>query len=298
MDQGIRYESALPPALVSKSGMGRGRAGQILLGLALGWLGLMVLAALTAQIVAPFDYRATSLEARLLPPVGVGGAWPHLLGTDHLGRDILSRLLHSIQLSMAVALAGSLIGAAFGITLGFLAAHLRGVADSICMALVDLQASLPFMVVALGVLALFGNDFVLFVMVIGLHGWERYARLTRSLVLAEVEQGYVTALRGFRAPPLLIYRRHILPNIAAALIVNFTLGFPEIILLESGLSFLGLGIQPPLTSLGNMLGFGRDYIADAWWLPVVPGLVIFMTTLAISMAGDALRDRLDSRLNL
>ena len=272
--------------------------GKVLLGVAVAWLALMVVEALTAHMIVPFDYRATSLEARLLPPVGLGGEFPYLLGTDHLGRDILSRLLHSIQLSMAVALAGSLIGAGFGITLGFLAAHLRGVADSVCMALVDLQAAMPFMVVALGVLALFGNNFLLFIVVIGLHGWERYARLTRSLVLAEVEQGYVTALRGFRAPPLLIYRRHVLPNIAAALIVNFTLSFPEIILLESGLSFLGLGIQPPLTSLGNMLGFGRDYVADAWWLPIVPGVVIFITTLAMSLAGDALRDRLDSSLNL
>jgi peptide/nickel transport system permease protein len=295
MDQGLRYEPALaaPP-----SDRSRRLGGGILLGLALAWLALMACAAVTAHLVAPFDFRATNLEARLLPPLGLGGEWPYLLGTDHLGRDILSRLMHSIQISMAVALAGSLIGVAFGIALGLLAAHLRGVVDSMCMALVDLQAAMPFMVVALGVLALFGNNVVLFVVVIGLHGWERYARLTRSLVLAEMEHGYVTALRGFRAPPLLIYRRHVLPNIAAALIVNFTLGFPEIILLESGLSFLGLGIQPPLTSLGNMLGFGRDYVADAWWLPVVPGAVIFLTTLAMSLAGDALRDRLDSRLNL
>ncbi|WP_368416388.1 ABC transporter permease [Falsiroseomonas sp.] len=293
MDQGMRHEAAAAP-----KGRSRRLAGDMLLSLAFAWLALVLCAALTAHLIAPFDYRATSLEARLLPPVGMGGEWPYLLGTDHLGRDILSRLLHSIQISMAVALAGSLIGAAFGITLGFLAAHLRGVVDSVCMALVDLQAAMPFMVVALGVLALFGNNVLLFIVVIGLHGWERYARLTRSLVLAELEQGYVTALRGFRAPPLLIYRRHILPNIAAALIVNFTLSFPEIILLESGLSFLGMGIQPPLTSLGNMLGFGRDYVADAWWLPVVPGVVIFVTTLAMSLAGDALRDRLDSRLNL
>jgi len=203
-----------------------------------------------------------------------------------------------MSLPRSLTLAGSLIGAAFGITLGFLAAHLRGLVDSVCMALVDLQAALPFMVVALAALALFGNLFVLFGVVIGLHGWERYARLTRSLVLAEFEQGYVTALRGFRAPSLLIYRRHILPNIVAALIVNFTLGFPEIVLLESGLSVLGLGIQPPLTSLGNMLSFGRDDVADAGWLPVVPGVAIFVTTLAMSLAGDALRDRLDSRLNL
>lgn len=293
----LRYEVAQQQAVVPMRVRGR-FGGRAVLGFALFWLALMLAIAVFAQVVSPFDHRTTHLEARLLPPIGFGGEWPFLLGTDHLGRDILSRLLLSIQLSMLVALAGSLIGAVFGTFIGFLAAHLRGPVDAACMALVDLQAAMPFMVVALGVLALFGNDFMLFVIVIGLHGWERYARLTRSLVLAEMEQGYITALRGFRAPPLLVYRRHVLPNIAAALIVNFTLGFPETILLESGLSFLGLGIQPPLTSLGNMLGFGRDYVADAWWLPLVPSLVIFLSALAMSLAGDALRDRLDARLGL
>jgi peptide/nickel transport system permease protein len=162
--------------------------------------------------------------------------------------------------------------------------------------LVDAQASMPFMIIALAVLAFFGNSLLLFTVLMGFHGWERIARIARGLAIAAHEQGYATAIRDLGASPLRVYTRHILPNIAATLIVSMTLTFPEVILLETGLSFLGLGVQPPLTSLGNMVGYGREYMQSAPWILVAPCLVIVLTTLSISVVGDWLRDRLDPTL--
>jgi peptide/nickel transport system permease protein len=146
------------------------------------------------------------------------------------------------------------------------------------------------------VLAFFGNSLTLFIIIMGINGWENYARLTRGMVLSASTHGYAVAVRSLGAKPLRIYGRHILPNIASALIVQFTLNFPSTILLETSLSFLGLGIQPPLTSLGQMLGAGRNHLILAWWIAVVPGVTIFLTTLSISIVGDWLRDRLDPTL--
>jgi peptide/nickel transport system permease protein len=150
-----------------------------------------------------------------------------------------------------------------------------------------------FLVVALAVLAFFGNNFYLFLALMALFGWEVYARLTRGLILAAREQGYARAMRAMGAKPGRLYARHILPNVAGPLVVQLTLNFPQTILLETSLSFLGLGIQPPLTSLGQMLGEGRDYLLNAWWLAVLPGAMIFLTTLSMSLTGDWLRTRLD-----
>jgi peptide/nickel transport system permease protein len=158
------------------------------------------------------------------------------------------------------------------------------------------MASVPFIIVALSVLALLGSSPLLFVFLVGFASWERYARLTRGLVISAKAEGYAEAARIVGVPPMRIYLRHMLPNIAGPLIVQFTVNFPEIILLESGLSFLGLGIQPPATSLGLMVADGQNYLAIAWWLAAFPGAVIVLTTLSISLLGDYLRDRLDARL--
>jgi peptide/nickel transport system permease protein len=199
-------------------------------------------------------------------------------------------------MSLLVALLGTAIGAVMGTALGFLAAHFRGWTDDVLMVLVDFQASMPFMIIALTVLAFFGNSLPLFIALMGLFGWERYARIVRGLTLSAVQHGYAVAIRQIGASPWRIYGRHILPNIASALIVNVTLNFPEHIILETGLSFLGLGVQPPLTSLGNMVGHGREYLQSAWWIAVFPGAAIVLTTLSMSIVGDWLRDRLDPTL--
>jgi len=258
-------------------------------------LGIMVVF-LFADFLVPYHYAEQNLLNRLKPPAFLGGVPEHWLGTDDLGRDLLSRIIYGTRMSVFVAIAGTVIGAAIGTALGFVAAHFRSWIEESVMMFVDFQASIPFMVVALAVLAFFGNNFVLFVLVMGLNGWETYARLTRGMVLSASGHGYVTSMRALGAGPVRIYGRHVLPNIASALIVQFTLNFPETILLETSMSFLGLGIQPPLTSLGLMLGSGRDYLLTAWWIAVFPGLMIFLTTLAVSILGDWLRDRLDPTL--
>jgi len=265
--------------------------------LAMSWLALMLVVAALADVIRPYNIVAIDLGARLQPPAGFGGNIRHLLGTDELGRDVLSRLVMSIRFSLLIAFGATTLGVMLGAFLGLTAAHLRGLGEQAILMLVDVQAALPFMILALSVLAFFGNSLALLTGLLGLYGWERHARVARGLALGAGAQGYTLAVRQLGAGPWRLYLRHIVPNIAATLIVSATLSFPEIILLESGLSFLGLGVQPPLTSLGNMVGYGRGYLSSAPWIVLAPSLVIALTTLAISMSGDWLRDRLDPTLS-
>jgi peptide/nickel transport system permease protein len=209
---------------------------------------------------------------------------------------MVARLVFGLRMSVMVAVLGTCIGAAVGIFLGFVAAHARGLVEEAIMMVVDFQASLPFILIALTLLAFFGNSLTLFIVLMGLYGWDSYARLTRGVVLSAASQPYVQAVRALGAGAGRLYGRHVLPNIASALIVQLTLNFPQIVLLETSMSFLGLGIQPPQTSLGQILGDGREYLSSAWWIAVWPGTLIFLTTLAMSIVGDAVRDRLDPTL--
>lgn len=287
-------EQAPPHPIEARPARRRALPGSVMA--ALAFLSLIVVICLFAEFIAPTHYTAQDLAHRLRPPLFTSETKFFALGTDELGRNILSRLVYAIRFSMLVAIAGTIIGCVLGTFLGIFAAHFRGWVDEILMMLVDAQAALPFMLLALCVLAFFGNSFLLFVMLIGIHGWEQYARLVRGMVMSANGHGYAVAIRSLGAEPLRIYARHILPNIASAIIVSFTLNFPVTILLEASLSFLGLGIQPPLTSLGQMLGAGRAYLVSAWWIAVFPGTVIFLVTLSISILGDWLRDRLDPTL--
>jgi peptide/nickel transport system permease protein len=276
----VRFFEAWPPSVL----------------LGLGWIVAMLLIAISVEVIAQYSYTAMDLRARLSPPVFFGGTERHLLGTDELGRDVLSRLLYSVRMSLLIAFFGTLIAAVLGTFLGILAAHFRGWVEHVVLMLIDFQASMPFLIIALAVLAFFGNSLLLFICLMGFHGWERYARISRGLAIAANEQGYASAVRQLGAPAWVIYVKHVLPNIASTLIVSMTLAFPETILLESGLSFLGLGVQPPLTSLGNMVGYGREYLTRAPWIMLAPSVVIILTTLSISLVGDWLRDRLDPTL--
>ncbi len=264
----------------------------ILVWIALGWLVAMVIIALFAETLAPYRYTAPDLRNRLAPP----GHALHWLGTDELGRDVLARLFISIKISLLIAFGASLISATLGTMLGFLAAYFRGIVEQIVLMLADFQASMPFLILALSVLAFFGTSLVLLVCLMGLFGWERYARIARGLAISANAQGYAAAVGQLGASPFRIYLRHVLPNIASTLIVMMTLVFPEVILLESALSFLGLGVQPPVTSLGNMVGYGREYITRAPWIMLAPAATIVLTTLAVSILGDFLRDKLDPTL--
>lgn len=265
--------------------------------LALGFMAVMLFVMCFAQLIQPYAFDHVDLLNRMTPPQPLAGAsWAHPLGTDTLGRDLFSRLLVAAQTSMLLSLLGTVLGAVMGIALGFLAAHKGGFWDEVIMALVDFQAAMPWFIVALAILAFMGNSMWIFILIMALYGWETYARITRGLVLSAREQGYAQAVRGLGATPAWIYTRHILPNIAGPLLVQLTINFPSTILFETSLSFLGLGIRPPMTSLGQMLGEGRDYLISAWWLAVIPGFTIFLTTLSMSILGDWLRARLDPSL--
>jgi peptide/nickel transport system permease protein len=278
--RGSRFFSAFPPL--------------VLFGAA--WIVGILIVALFADLIAPHSFSQLDLNARLAPPIFMDGTAQHLLGTDELGRDVLSRLIVSIRISLLIAFASTLLSASIGIFLGLIAAHFRGWVEQAVLVLVDFQASMPFMIVALAVLAFFGNTLTLFIALMGFYGWERAARITRGLTIAAKEQGYASAASEIGASPLRVYLVHVLPNIASTLIVSLTLTFPELILLESGLSFLGLGVQPPMTSLGNMVGYGREYLQSAPWILLAPSAVIVLTTFAVSIVGDWLRDRLDPTL--
>jgi peptide/nickel transport system permease protein len=258
-----------------------------------GFLLLIAVLAIGADFFAPYDPLRTNLLTRLKPPVFAGGSWANWLGTDELGRDTFSRLLYGLRTSLLIAAVGTMIGAIVGTTLGFVAAHFRGLTEQVIMAAVDFQAAVPFIILVMFVLAVLGNSMVVFLVLIGFAGWEVYTRLARGLVMSARQRNYVMALEGLEMGWPRIYARHVLPNIASAIIVQLTLNFPATILLETGLSFLGLGVQPPNTSLGLMLGEGRNYLLQAWWLSVLPGTTIFLTTLSMSILGDGLRDRLD-----
>lgn len=260
------------------------------------WLALMLIAALFAPLLAPYGFAEQQPLQRLSPPSLLGYDTNFWLGSDHLGRDVLSRTIFAIRFSITLAVLGTLIGAMLGITLGMIAARRRGWLGETIMTMVDIQASLPFLIFAIIAVGLLGKSFWLIVIIIGFAGWERYARLTRGLVLDAEANGYAGALRILGAKTPRIYVLHILPNILGTLLVQMTLSFPESILLETGLSFLGLGVQPPLTSLGLMVSESRNYIVTAWWMAAAPSLAIVLTTLSFAIIGDWIRDKISHSL--
>ena len=277
----------------------RRAAGRVppLIALCLLVLLLFVLCAIFAGPLAPHDPAAQDLRARLRPPLGVdGGTGAHPLGTDPLGRDILSQLLYGARVSLAIGFAGALIGLVIGTLCGLLSGFLRGPIDEAIMFLVDVFLALPFLVLALTAIALFGNGLPVLILLAGFSGWAGYTRLARGQVLGVRERQYVLAARALGASPPRLLLRHILPNIVAPLIVLATFELTSVILLEASLSFLGLGIRPPTPSWGSMLGEGRTYLHTAWWIGVFPGLALMALTTAISLLGDWLRDALDPTL--
>ncbi|PCI85419.1 MAG: peptide ABC transporter permease [Hyphomicrobiales bacterium] len=255
---------------------------------------LMVFLAIFAQAISPHDIAELDLLNRFAPPVFMGGSWSNILGTDNLGHDVFSLCLRGIQISLAIAAIGTLVGAIFGTSLGFIAAWAGGWIDDFIGILIDFQAAIPFLVMALALLAVMPQaDITLFILIMCIYGWERYARLARSVALSAKNDGYVTAQTILGASAFRTYLRHVLPNTMAVIVVNMTINFPSTILAESSLNFLGIGIQPPDTSLGVLIGIGRDYLYKAPWLALTPGFIILFITLAISIVGDWTRDQLD-----
>lgn len=264
------------------------------LALSLGLLVLVILCGIFAPVIAPHDPDATNLMRRMAPPVWMeGGSWSHLLGTDQIGRDLLSRTFYGIRTSFSIAVFGLVFSAVLGIAIGVLSGLVGGWCDRVLMMIVDVFISLPNLLLILCGIAVLGTQTWVLVVMIGLVRWEAYARLVRGQVLVIRELGYVEASRVLGAGHGWIVLRHVLPNLASPLIVILTLSFPGVLLMESGLSFLGVGVQPPTSSLGRMIGDGRNYLINAWWIAGVPSMAVVVVTLLFQIAGDALRDRLD-----
>ena len=262
---------------------------------------LMVLALLIAALfspqVAPHNPVRERLLDRLLPPAWVKeGEWHYVLGTDHLGRDVVSRIIYGSRVSLIVGFAAMLVGGSLGITLGVTAGYSGGRCDDIVMALADMQLAFPTILLAITIIAVLGPSFANLVVVIGISGWVTYARIARAQVLSLREKEFIEAIRAQGGGPPRIIGRHILPNILSPLIVVATLDLARTIILESTLSFLGLGIQPPTPSWGGMLSDGREYLLSAWWIATFPGVVLMLTALSFNRLGDWVRDLSDPRL--
>jgi len=266
--------------------------------LAAGLVAALLLAlAVAAPLITPFEPDQQRLLARLRPPAGFDRADPrHWLGTDQLGRDMLSRALHGLRLTLFLAFCGTVFGLVVGSALGIIAGLARGMTDALIMGLADVKLSLPFTLVALVVIAFAGTSMGVLIVVLGIAYWAHFTRLVRAQILALRDLPYVEAARSAGASSWRLAVVHMLPNIVSPVVVMTTLTFSNLILLESALSFLGLGVQPPTATLGSMVGQGRDYMASAPWIVAVPAGLIILVSLAAMLLGDHLRDRVDVRL--
>jgi ABC-type dipeptide/oligopeptide/nickel transport system permease subunit len=255
-----------------------------------------VLAGLLAPLLAPSGYDDQDLERGIQPPVWVGGSWTNPLGTDQLGRDILSRLMYGARTSILLAGTGVVLAAGLGVFLGLVSGYFSARLDAVVMRLADVQLSFPYLLLAIAFMTLLGTHLSNLIVVLVLRSWVVYARLVRVTVLSMKEREFVTAARALGMGNWRIVLRHVAPHVATATIVISTLQLAELIIVESSLSFLGLGVQPPHPSWGTMVSQGRDYISTAWWLVTLPGLAIVLTVLGTNLFGDGLRDVLDPRL--
>jgi peptide/nickel transport system permease protein len=258
---------------------------------------LLVLPAIFAPWVAPHDPFMGSLSHRLTPPVWMdGGSAEHILGTDKLGRDMLSRIIYGARVSLTVSLIAIFVGGIIGTVLGLLAGYFGGLTDSVIMRLVDISLSLPTILLALVLVAAVGPSFSTVITVLIVLLWARYARMVRGEALAVKELDFIARARVAGASPVRIMYRYLFPNVVNSLIVLATLQVGYVILLESSLSFLGAGLPRAEPAWGVMVSDGRELIVTAWWVSMFPGVAIMLTVLALNLLGDWLRDHLDPKL--
>lgn len=266
------------------------------------WLGLAVVAitiaaAALAPALAPVDPVKNSLADRLTPPMwAAGGSDKYPLGTDTLGRDVLSRLLHGARVSLTIGVAAVAVACVVGVALGLIAGWYRGWSDDLTMRLGDVQLAFPVLVLAVAVLAVLGASLWNLVAVLALSSWITFARIVRGETLSLRHRDFVEAARALGARDRHILVRHMLPNVLPSLTVVATFSVARTIIAEASLSFLGLGIPPPAPSWGAMLDEGRNYITTGWWLALFPGVAILLLVLGINLVGDWLRDVLDPRV--
>lgn len=257
---------------------------------------VLVIPALFADLIAPHNPFKAYLRDRLEPPVFFGGSWEFILGTDRLGRDVLSRILHGAKYTLAISLVGIFLGAFVGTILGLLAGYLRGWTDILIMRFVDITFALPSILLALALASISGPSFQLVIFVVIFVIWGYFARQVRAETLSLRERDFVARARVAGASNLRILRKYILPNIFNTIVVLATLQIGVVVILEATLSFLGIGIPRPTPAWGLLVADGRQLIVSSWWISFFPGMAILMTVLSVNMLGDSLRDWLDPKL--
>ena len=266
------------------------------------WLAMMplvvaIVCAVFAPQLAPHDPLTGDLAARLRPPTWIErGSRDHPLGTDHLGRDILSRVIYGARVSLLVGLVSSLIGGTIGVALGVASGYFRGRVDTVIAKLIDIQLAFPFILFAVTVIAALGPSLRNLLVILAVSGWVTYARVVRGQTLSLREHDFIQAARSLGAPAWRIVARHVVPNVLPYALVLMTTEIGRLIVLESTLSFLGLGVPPPTPSWGLALADGKDYLVSGWWLATFPGLAIMLLVLCMNIMGDGARDLLEPRL--
>lgn len=260
---------------------------------------LVVTAALAAPLLTPYEPTRNDLRARMQGPVWDAahqGSRDHPFGTDALGRDLFSRILYGIRISLALAGAGLLLSLTFGVTVGLVSGLFGGWFDIALMRLVDLQLAFPYVILAMAIVTATRTSIPILILLLALAGWVYFARVVRGSVLQEMQKDYVKAAQVLGAGRWRIGLRYVFPNVLPAVAIIATLQLPGLIIFEATLSFLGLGIQPPTPSLGGMMLDGVQYIASAWWVITLPGVAVLLTTLGLNLISDGLRQLLDPRL--
>ena len=258
-------------------------------------LAVIVLLAILADLLPLPDPNLQDLGSSFIAPGADGWAAGHPLGTDQLGRDMLSRLIFGTRLTLLISLTGTVIGAVVGAALGLVAGYYRGVGDMIVSRLIDAQLAIPFVLLAVALIASNGRTIPVLIVALSLFTWAQYARLVRGETLALRERPFILALRASGVPGAWILWRHLLPNQAGTLMVFGTLQIGAVMLVESALSFIGAGVASPDITWGSMLADGRDKIVYAWWIAALPGIAILVTVLLVNLFGDALRTVIDPR---
>ena len=261
---------------------------------------MVVVTALAAPWLSPFDPVEQDIGDRRLKPPGWhdDGGRRHALGTDHLGRDLLARVIFGARPALMVGVAAVAISGTLGMATGLTSGYFGGRVDDVLMRLADVQLAFPFILLAIAVIGVLGPSLLTIIAVIGVSSWVVYARVVRSAVLSLREREFVQAALALGGGDARVLVRHVLPNALTPWLVVATLDMARVIVIESALSFLGLGVQPPTPTWGGMLADGRVYISTAWWLATFPGLAILLTVLGINLFGDGLRDTLDPRLKV
>lgn len=260
-------------------------------------LGLLVFGAVFAPLVSPHSPTLARLRDRNLPPAWMeGGSGSHLLGTDQQGRDVLSRVIYGARISLVIAVVAISVSLVTGTALGLVSGYFGGLLDEAIMRLVDLVRSVPFLLIALVFVVVFGQSFTLLLILLSVTAWTGYARQVRAEALQLRERDYVMAAKIADASTARILYRHILPGVLSTITVISTLQVGGLILAEASLSFLGAGVPPPTPAWGSMVAEGRNYLQTAWWTATFPGTAILLTVLAFNFLGDWLRDRFDPRL--